>query len=207
MDQHDFAAYASWLKLYSEEFKVAIHAWVFMTNHVHLLVTPTSWNGVSMMMQALGRRYVRHFNHRHQRTGTLWEGRFKSNVIQSETYLLNCYRYIELNPVRANMVKDPADYVWSSYGCNGLGVASTLCTAHDEYLKLGSGKNERLETYRALFKTHMDIQLIAQIRKAVNKGHALGHQSFKDRLVKIYGRRVGSARIGRPKKVSSDPTF
>ncbi len=206
-DHHDFAAYANWLKLYSEEFQVAIHAWVFMTNHVHLLVTPANWNGVSQMMQALGRRYVRYFNHRHHRTGTLWEGRFKSNIVQSETYLLNCYKYIELNPVRARMVEHPSNYVWSSYRCNGLGTESNLCTAHEEYLKLGCGKNERLEAYRVLIQTHMDAQLINRIRNAVNKGHALGEKHFRKKMADIYGRRVGPAKMGRPKKVSSDPTF
>ena len=114
----DLAAYAYWLKLYSNEFDVDVHAWVFMTNHVHLLVTPSTDDGVSKFMQSLGRHYVRYFNKVYKRSGTLWEGRFKSCLVQSEEYLLQCYRYIELNPVRANMVNDPADYIWSSYQCN-----------------------------------------------------------------------------------------
>jgi putative transposase len=98
VDEQDFATYASWLNEYADEFEVAVHAWVFMTNHVHLLVTPQHDRGVSGLMQALGRRYVRYFNRRYQRTGTLWEGRFRSSLVQSETYLLQCYRYIELKP-------------------------------------------------------------------------------------------------------------
>jgi len=124
----DFAAYANWLQECADKYDVAVHAWVFMTNHVHLLVTPSSSDGVSKMMQTLGRYYVRYFNNTYRRTGTLWEGRFKSCVIDAEEYLLTCYRYIELNPVRAGMVESPSDYAWSSYGANGLGIDTKLCT-------------------------------------------------------------------------------
>ena len=196
----DYAAYANWLKQYSKEHYVAIHAWVFLTNHVHLLVTPNSWEGLSLMMQALGRRYVRYFNYRYRRTGTLWEGRFKSGLVQSEIYLLQCYRYIELNPVRANMIGDPAEYNWSSYRCNGLGVETSLCTPHTEYLKLGKNKAERLQAYRNLFKTRIDGELLEQIRGSVNKGLALGNDRFKDEIEKLFGRRVKPGNMGRPKK-------
>jgi putative transposase len=128
----DMAAYANWLKEFSVKFQVDIHAWVFMTNHVHLLATPRIENGISKMMQSLGRQYVRYFNYTYKRSGTLWEGRFKSCVIQSADYLLKCYRYIELNPVRASMVNYPDEYRWSSYHANALGVESALCTPHDE---------------------------------------------------------------------------
>lgn len=111
----DFKAYLHWLKIYSEKHKVSIHAWVLMTNHVHLLCTPHSVDGISKMMQSLGRSYVRYFNYSYQRTGTLWEGRFKACAVNAPEYLFHLYRYIELNPVRAMMVEDPADYVWSSY--------------------------------------------------------------------------------------------
>jgi len=107
--EEDFAAYAHWLGEASIKNNVAIHAWVFMTNHVHLLVTPESQDGISRMMQTLGRRYVRYFNYTYKRTGTLWEGRFKSCVVDADNYLLTCQRYIELNPVRANMVEHPAN--------------------------------------------------------------------------------------------------
>jgi putative transposase len=198
--EQDFSAYTNWLKEYSVEHGVAIHAWVFMTNHVHLLLTPKTDGALSAMMQALGRRYVRYFNHHYQRSGTLWEGRFKSSVVQSETYLLQCYRYIELNPVRASMVGDPAEYPWSSYRSNGLGVETDLCTPHHEYLKLGRNKQERMVVYRALFTAHVDGKLIEDIRRAVNKGLALGNESFKDEVEALYGRRVRQARMGRPVK-------
>lgn len=124
----DFAAYAHWLYEAAEEYDVAIHAWVFMTNHVHILATPQQQNGISHMMQKVGRYYVRYFNRAYHRSGTLWEGRFKSCVVDADDYLLICQRYIELNPVRAGMVGDPADYHWSSYRSNGLGKSSKLWT-------------------------------------------------------------------------------
>jgi REP-associated tyrosine transposase len=198
--EQNYSAYANWLKEYSVKYHVAIHAWVFMTNHVHLLVTPTDHNGLSAMMQSLGRRYVRYFNRQYRRTGTLWEGRFKSSLVQSETYLLQCYRYIELNPVRAGMVGEPSMYGWSSYRCNGLGVATDLCTPHVEYLKLGRNKERRLQAYRAFFNAYVSDELITQIRGMVNKGLALGNERFKDEVELLYRRRVRPAKMGRPKK-------
>jgi REP-associated tyrosine transposase len=126
----DFSAYAHWLEKCAKENQVSVHAWVFMTNHVHLLVTPETRDGVSRMMQMLGRYYVRYFNYTYQRTGALWEGRFKSCVVDSEEYLLICQRYIELNPVRAGMVNSPCEYTWSSYKANGLGKPASLWTPH-----------------------------------------------------------------------------
>ncbi len=199
-DVQDFSAYANWLKEYSQKYHVAVHAWVFMTNHVHLLVTPSTRDGVSAMMQALGRRYVQYFNFQYRRSGTLWEGRFKSSLVQSENYLLQCYRYIELNPVRAAMVGEPSDYAWSSYQCNAHGVESELCTPHEEYLKLATDKEKRLSSYRALFKAHVEVELLEQIRSSVNKGLSLGSDCFKDEVEMLYGRRVRPAKMGRPKK-------
>lgn len=195
----DFSAYAYWLKEYSQKFSVDIHAWVFMTNHVHLLVTPNKADGVSLLMQALGRRYVRYFNFTYKRTGTLWEGRFKSSLVQNENYLLTCQRYIELNPVRANMVTDPADYLWSSYSCNALGVDAKMCSPHREYLRLGSSAAERQEVYRGLFVAHIDGPMIQSIRNAANKGMALGSDRFKEEIEALHGRRVRPATMGRPK--------
>jgi putative transposase len=126
------------LKEYAEKFDVDVHAWVLMTNHVHLLCTPNSSSAVSSMMQSLGRQYVQYFNRRYERSGTLWEGRFRSSLVQSEKYLLQVYQYIELNPVRAGMVNDPSDYSWSSYQINALGKHSQLMTYHPLYLSLGN---------------------------------------------------------------------
>ncbi len=204
--EEDFAAYAHWLEEYSTKFDVEVHAWVFMTNltnHVHLLVTPTSDDGVSLMMQSVGRRYVQYFNYRYKRSGTLWEGRFRSCVIQSERYLLACYRYLELNPVRASMVDDPSEYTWSSYHYNALGVKAKLATPHSEYLKLGTTGTERQANYRSLFNPHVDGSLVDDISQALNKGMALGSERFKDEIETLYGRRVKEAKMGRPAKLES----
>ena len=197
-DEQDFAAYAGWLKGYSKKYQVDIHAWVLMTNHVHLLCTPRGQNAVSHMMQSLGRHYVRYFNFSYKRTGTLWEGRFKSCLVQEETYLIQLYRYIELNPVRAGMVEQPSDYVWSSYPINALGKVSELCTPHAVYLALGKDANERQASYRELFKHHVDGKLLEDIRLAVNKGMALGSERFKTEIESLSGRRMTAKKMGRP---------
>jgi putative transposase len=194
----DRAFYASLLIEYSNRFSVAIHAWVFMTNHVHLLASPCTTDGISDMMQAVGRRYVRYFNREYRRSGTLWEGRFKSCLVQSERYLLQCQRYIELNPVRAGMVSDPADYVWSSYRCHAFGQAVKMFTPHQEYLRPGDTRPARQKAYRAMFRFDVDAEQIKDIRLAVNKGLALGTDRFKDEIEQLYGRRVRPARMGRP---------
>lgn len=170
----DFAVYACRLDQSARRYQVAVHAWVFMTNHVHLLVTPQSEQGVSRMMQATGRHYVRYFNHTYGRTGTLWEGRFKSCLVDAEDYLLACQRYIELNPVRAGMVLVPEDYSWSSYKANGFGRQMKLWTPHRVYLDLGATIRERAAAYRELFAGHIDERLVRQIRKATNRGMVLG---------------------------------
>ena len=128
----DHIAYAGWLQEYSEKYKVEIHAWVMMSNHVHLLCTPRQPDAISPMMQSLGRRYVRYFNSKHERSGTLWEGRYKSCLVQNERYLLEVYRYIELNPVRAGMVTNPGEYRWSSHILNAQDKTSNLRTPHPE---------------------------------------------------------------------------
>tara|TARA_R110002167_G_scaffold45324_4_gene136324 strand:- start:4367 stop:5059 length:693 start_codon:yes stop_codon:yes gene_type:complete len=196
----DFKAYLHWLKVYSEKHQVSIHAWVLMTNHVHLLCTPKSADGISKMMQSLGRSYVRYFNYHHQRTGTLWEGRFKASLVNASEYLLNLYRYIELNPVRANMVKNPADYVWSSYQCNALGRKSPLLTPHDLYLELDSNPTVRQGLYRSLFTNHVEGALLEDIRYATNRGLVLGSESCVAKLEALCGRRLREGLKGRPKK-------
>jgi len=143
--EEDFSAYLGWLKQFSVKFDVSVHAWVLMTNHVHLLCTPNAGNSISSMMQSLGRMYVRYFNYTYKRTGTLWEGRYKSCVVNADEYLFHLYRYIELNPVRAGMVDDPANYVWSSYQCNALGKVSELHTPHYLYLNLGNNPASRMK--------------------------------------------------------------
>ena len=196
----DMKAYLNWLKEYSKKYLVDIHAWVLMTNHVHLLCTPHEEGAISKMMQSIGRMYVRYYNYTYQRSGTLWEGRFKSSLIQSEGYLLELHRYIELNPVRADMVDEPSEYSWSSYGCNALGMETELQTPHELYLALGKTKNERLESYRQLFKAHVGVELLKEIRDSVNKGLALGNERFVLQIEALTEKRVTPRKAGRPKK-------
>ena len=171
-----------------------------MTNHVHILCTPRIDKATSLMMQSVGRMYVRYFNYTYQRTGTLWEGRFKSCLVQSEQYLLSLYRYIELNPVRAGMVDDPSEYSWSSYGCNALGVQTKLQTPHEEYLRLGINQDERQEAYSELFKVQIGKTLLKEIRESTNRGLALGNSSFTEQIEKLTSCRVTKKKMGRPRK-------
>lgn len=198
INNEDFAAYVHWLTVYARKFDVQIHAWVLMTNHVHLLCTPMQHKAISQMMQGLGRQYVRYFNKRHNRTGTLWEGRFKSCLVQQDAYLLEVYRYIELNPVRAGMVTFPDEYCWSSYRINALGKASSLCSPHTVYLDLGVTAELRREVYRTLVEARVDVELNTEIRKATNKGLVLGDESFKLKVEDVIGRRVTEGKRGRP---------
>ena len=192
----DFAAYALWLEQYAKQYRVAVHAWVFMTNHVHLLVTPQTKDGTSNLMQALGRRYVRYFNYAYKRTGTLWEGRFKTCAVDEENYLLVCQRYIELNPVRANMVDHPGDYRWSSYRANGQGEAARLWTPHRIYCELGANVLECAKAYRELFRGHLDENLLRQIRRATQQGMVLGNDQFREEIERLSGRRTRTLKPG-----------
>lgn len=198
VSDEDHRAYVGWLKEYSKKYEVDIHAWVMMTNHVHLLCTPRQEGALSRMMQSQGRRYVRYFNFEYRRSGTLWEGRYRSCLIQEERYLLEVYRYIELNPVRAEMVTNPGEYRWSSYQINGLGKVSSLCTPHLEYLSLGMEPLERQKNYRALFTHHVDDVLLEEIRTNTNKGMAVGNDRFKEEIEALTGRRVRAKKRGRP---------
>lgn len=194
----DFVVYLGWLKEYSTKYSVDVHAWVLMSNHVHLLCTPQAENAISQMMQALGRQYVRYFNYTYKRSGTLWEGRYKSCLVDAERYLLELYRYIELNPIRASMVEDPASYVWSSYQINALGKASSLCTPHNLYMRLGVDASERMQAYRDLFKSHVAGELLNDIRQAARTGMALGHERFKQKIEVLTNRRQTPQKRGRP---------
>jgi len=199
----DRRAFAHWLHEGSVKFAVDIHAWVFMTNHVHLLLTPRAERAVSRLMQHLGRYYVRYFNFRYRRTGTLYEGRFKSSIVQSRNYLLACQRYIELNPVRAGMVTDPAHYSWSSYRAHAFGRCVKMWSPHGEYLALGTTERTRLNAYRALFRNELDRELVTKIRHAAHVGLALGNDRFKDEVERLTGQRQHHIKRG-PKPKSGD---
>ena len=182
LSDSDYRFYLEKLRLACTKHRCDVHAYVLMTNHLHLLITPHQENGISKTMQMLGRYYVQYFNFNYRRTGTLWEGRYKATLIDSENYALICHRYIELNPVRANMVVHPEEYPWSSYRHNALGEVSSFVTPHSLYQALGATAKQRQAGYRALFQTEIPTQTLDKIRAATNKAWVLGSDYFKERV-------------------------
>ena len=194
----DYRLYLERLRELACAFDCAVHAYVLMTNHVHLLVTPAHADSAALLMKHLGQRYVQYVNRAYRRSGTLWEGRFRSCLVQSEVYLLACYRYIELNPVRGGIARHPRDYRWSSYHANALGKADPLLTAHEEYLRLDRDDSSRREAYRELFRLQPDAETLDQIRGATNGNFALGRESFHREIERALGRRARPGKPGRP---------
>jgi putative transposase len=191
----DYSRYLDWLKRSSGDHGIAIHAYVLMTNHVHILATPAEPGALSTMMQSLGRCYVRYVNRAYQRTGTLWEGRFRSGVVDSDDYLLRVYRYIEMNPVRAGLVRHASEYRWSSYAINTGGKASDWLKPHPVYRALGNGSTERSVAYRELFRAEIDPEDVDRIRTAVNLGIGIADPRFREALSAIeQGKRRGGRR-------------
>jgi len=164
----DYQFYLHHLKEQASQHGCSVHAYVLMTNHVHMLVTPDTREGVSLMIKNLSQRYVQYINRAYERSGTLWEGRFRSCLTLSDSYALACYRYIELNPVRANMVELPIDYRWSSYSANAEGRANSLVTPHSVYLALGTDNLARRRRYRALVRSGLNEDTLSKIRYAIN---------------------------------------
>jgi putative transposase len=202
----DYRFYLRCLREASDEYRLSIHAYVLMTNHVHLLVTPETEFSLPKSMQSIGRRYVQYFNHAYGRTGTLWEGRYKCTMIDSERYLLTCMRYIELNPVRARMVEHPADYPWSSYLANAQGAPDGLIFPHSLYRRLGRTDDERQYAYRELIYEQIPVGDVEAIRDATNKAWALGDLRFISRIESQSKRRAVPLLRGRHKrKFESDP--
>jgi len=152
-NERDYHFYLKCMREAAVKYRVAIHAYVLMTNHVHLLLTPEDDGAMSRFMQNIGRRYVRYINDRYERSGTLWEGRYHSEVVDVEQHLLSCYQYIEMNPVRAGIVTRPSEYYWSSARWHGLGEENALLVDHEIYLRLGADVGQRTKHYRALFST------------------------------------------------------
>ncbi len=199
----DYIFYVDTLSEACNRFMCRIHAYVLMTNHVHLLITPETEQGIGNVMQSLGRRYVQYFNFRHRRTGTLWEGRYKASLIDTDKYLLACYRYIELNPVRAGMVDLPAKYRWSSYHCNAKGIADPLVTPHEMYQSLGSDKKRRHEAYRALFRYAVNENTLKEIRDAANRAWVLGGHRFRKEVEELMQRQAAPKARGGDRKSRS----
>lgn len=197
----DYRIYLERLKQACGKHRCDVHAYVLMTNHVHLLITPHTEKSISKAVQMLGRYYVQYFNCTYNRTGTLWEGRYKATLIDSEKYLLTCYRYIELNPVRAGkMVEHPSEYPWSSYRCNALGEKDSLVVPHREYQRLGKTAEQRQSFYRSLFSTRISEKTLDEIRESTNKGWVLGSSYFKERIAAQVNRPVAPSSRGGDRK-------
>lgn len=196
----DYAAYLHWLRQAAQLYRVAVHAYVLMTNHVHLLVTPDSEGGISKLMQYLGRHYVHYINKAYRRSGTLWERRFRASLVESEEYLLALYRYIELNPVRAGMVGAAEDYRWSSAYDHLVARRMPGICDHELFMRLGEDGRQRTAAYRALLCEPLSEELLWQVRAAVNQGAVLGGERFKDQIEEQLQRRVRAGRPGRKPK-------
>lgn len=197
----DYRRYLDWLAECASKTGCQIHAYVLMTNHVHLLLSSDRADAGGALMKLLGQRYVQYVNRAYQRSGTLWEGRFRSCPVQEESYLLGCQRYIELNPVRASMVTHPADYRWSSYRANAQGEADPLVQPHPLYAALGSDAATRQTAYRELFRYELEPGMADEIRRATNGNFALGGERFAAQVAEVIGRRVVPGQSGRPRKL------
>ncbi len=196
-NEHDFIRFLEILHQALLVNDCALHAFVLMTNHVHMLVTPKSGDGVTRLMRDIGRSYVRYFNDTYRRTGTLWEGRFKSSLIDSERYCLACYRYIEMNSVRARMVSEPAEYNWSSYHTNALGEPSDLITPHEQWIALGRDEHSRRQAYCALFSGQVSKEDLESIRYGMRKCLPVGGAEFRQHVETTLGIRLGTGKRGR----------
>ena len=194
----DYVTYLRMLAVARDREQCRIHAYALMTNHVHLLVTGPRPDSISRMMKAVGEAYVPHFNRTHSRSGTLWEGRFRASIVDAEDYLFTLYRYIEMNPVRAGMVSDPADYRWSSHRANAYGERDDLVSPHRLFVRLDASEPVRRRAYRALFAGSEEPHELDRIRAAVNGGLALGSPEFISKLEQESGRSVD--RIGKGRR-------
>ena len=205
--EDDYLRYRHDLQEAAEKNQASIHAYVLMTNHVHLLVTPCQPHSITHMMQDLGRKFVRYMNRTYQRTGSLWEGRFKASLVDSEAYLLTCMRYIEMNPVRAGMVAHPADYRWSSYGANATGQSDEMIRVHSVYQSLGVTRAQRQRAYSDLFRMLLDTEALDAVREALNQELVLGREDFKDKIETMIKRQTRPGQSGRPRVKEPGGTY
>lgn len=191
----DYLTYLSTLRELSVKHECKVHAYCLMTNHVHLLLTPSHVRACALLMRDLGRSYVLYFNRRHRRSGTLWEGRFRSCLAESARYVMACYRYIELNPVRAGMVGDPGGYAWSSYFANVAVRPDPMIEPHCEFLALANEASPHA-AYRGLFAQPLDEGLVRSIREATNGGYPLASDAFKASRLAPLGLRTQRGKPG-----------
>ena len=197
----DYQYYLEVLGQGCRRYYVELHAYCLMTNHVHLLLTQQHADrGISQVLQHVGRLYVAYINKTYRRSGTLWEGRHKASLVDADTYLLTCYRYIELNPVTANMVTTPEQYPWSSYRYHAWGQPNPLITDHFLYRSLDANPQVRQHTYRELFKYQIPETDIHEIRKSIDYNFPLGNDRFREQIENALGKTVGQSKRGRPRK-------
>lgn len=198
LSQADYPYLLGLIEENAKKFDVQVHAYVLMTNHFHLLATPQTDNGLPQLMQAVGRSYVRYFNDLQSRTGTLWEGRYRSTLIDTASYLLACMVYIDLNPVRAGMVADPLDYAWSSHGFYSGTRNDKLITPHSLFWDLANTPFGREAAYADLVRAGISPKQQAALTKSALAGWALGEAEFVADLQKRIERRVSKVKAGRP---------
>jgi len=199
-EECDFEYYLHWLEYFSAKFECEIHCYVLMNNHVHIATTPHEHDSLAHLMKNLNQRYVAYMNKSHDRTGTMWEGRFRSCLILDHDYFLTCMRYIELNPVRAGMVGHPREYPWSSYRANAEGSENSCITAHSHYLSLGTNDLERQLAYRELVARPTDDFSTDLLRRATNANHVVGDSSTMEELDTSLAHRLPPGQRGRPRK-------
>ncbi len=178
----DRQCYMRLLSKYSTTRKVDVHAWVLMTNHTHLLVTPQADDAVSNMMHDLGGAYGQYFNRTHARTGGLFEDRYKNSAVETDVYLLTCQRYIELNPVRAGLVDHPGSFSWSSYHCHAFGANSEVWSPHDTYQAIYADQKTRQKLYRNMCEIPLPGSTLEDLRRSTSKNAPFGSASFKARM-------------------------
>jgi len=196
----DYKHYLNSLRAAALKYDCKIHAYVLMANHTHILLTPGSERALPLLMQAMGRDFVQKLNKRYDRTGTLWEGRYKASLVQNDFYVMACHRYIELNPVRAGIVTAPGDYPFSSYSHNALGKPNPVLTVHQNYQSMGRNSLDRQSSYRRLFADSLSAELLTRIRDTTNSCLVLGNDRFKDQVEIMLGRSVRHKKTGRPKR-------
>ena len=196
----DYRIYLQYLASACKSFHCHLHAYALMTNHIHLLMTPTTEDGISRVMHSVGCRYGRYINKIYRRTGSVWSGRHKVSLIQNHYYLFTCYKYIETNPVRTGIITHPRDYPWTSYRINAEGVINSVIQPHPNYLSLGNNDGERQAIYRDLFREELEDSELKAIRRAINQEIPFGNERFKLMIEAILGRRIQVNQRGRPKK-------
>lgn len=203
----DYEQYLDYLSDAMDKYGVILHSYCLMPNHVHLLMTPESSDGISRALQDLGRRYVRYINFKYNRTGTLWEGRYHSCLIENNSHVMDCYRYIESNPIRSKISEGTQLYKWSSYNCNALNKTDCFVVPHAEYLKLGKDSKSRCSAYQSLMGIELEADKVKNIREATQSNRVYGSDNFiywieNELSIKIRKKKAGRPRLSQELSVN-----